>query len=182
MASACLFSEFSGSVASAGFLPVSEIGFRASQKATNEARPPVLPPIFLSDLSGTPVMISHIKGRPLLVINFLATWCAPCLKEIPSLVRLVRISKGRVSVIGVLEGEDSRENIRSVLRKEHADFPLLLDRQMKLSSALHVVGLPTSFLVDSRGRIVSRVSGSVNWTDPKVIHYLKSFILSKAGF
>lgn len=169
-------------VAFANPLSVLSHGAGTLKNADSGLQPPALPKLFLSDLSGTPVMISQLEGHPLLVINVLATWCAPCMDEIPSLLQLVRISRGHVRVTGILEGGSESGKIISLLKKYHGEFQLLKDPDMKLSSALHVVALPTSFIVDSRGRIVSKVSGAVRWTDPKVIDYLKSFISSKAGF
>jgi thiol-disulfide isomerase/thioredoxin len=157
-------------------------GPRTLKNADSGLQPPALPKMFLSDLSGSPVMISQLEGHPLLVINFLATWCGPCMDELPSLLQLARISRGHVSVTGILEGRAESGKLISLLRKYRGEFQLLKDPDMKLSSALHVVALPTSFIVDSRGQIVSKVSGAVRWTDPKVIDYLKSFISSKAGF
>ncbi len=151
-------------------------------KTETDSSQPALPKILLSDISGHPVMISGLSGHPLLVINFLATWCAPCLREIPSLLRLVRESRGHVRVVGVFEGRESSGNVRNLVKQDPGDWTLLNDPDFRLSSALHVFSLPTSFVVDAEGRIVSKVTGSVDWTDPKVVHYLKSFTSERAGF
>lgn len=156
--------------------------FPAGPADASNPAPPVLPSLSLEDLSGIPVDVSRLEGHSLLVLNFLAPWCAPCLREIPSLTRLVRLSGGRIEVVGVVEGRESLKQVRRFGEKNHARFRMLLDPEMKLSDALHVVRLPTSFIVDSKGRIVSQVSGAVNWTDPGVITYLRSLNSPKAGF
>ena len=145
--------------------------------------PPALPSMALRDLSGRRVDTARLAGQPLLILNFMAPWCAPCLKEIPTLSRLARTSEGTIRIQGVLEGPVGPDALRRFLGKDGgALFPLVLDPSMAFSRAMGVRGLPTTFVVDSGGRIVSRVSGAVDWSDPRVRRYLKSFISSKAGF
>ncbi|EQD25552.1 MAG: TlpA family protein disulfide reductase [Nitrospirae bacterium] len=143
---------------------------------------PVMPSLVLQDLSGRRVRTAALSGHPLLLLNFMAPWCEPCLKEIPSLLRLTRSADRDIAVVGVLEGPVNPETLKPFLRKSGVSFPLIRDPAMRFSRALGVRGLPSTFLVDSGGHIVSRVSGAVDWNDPRVRRYLKSFISSKAGF
>ncbi len=146
------------------------------------SRPPALPSIVLRDLRGQRFNTANLSGQPLLILNFLAPWCAPCLREIPSLSRLARSSEGLIRIQGVLEGPVGPESLKKFLGKGHFPFSILLDPSMAFSRAMGVRGLPTTFVVDSGGRIVSRVTGAVDWNDPRVRRYLRSFISSKAGF
>lgn len=146
------------------------------------SHPPVMPSLELLDLSGRTVRTSALSGHPLLILNFMAPWCDPCLKEIPSLVRLSRTEGKTFAIRGILEGPTGEKSLNEFLRKTNIPFPLLRDPALRFSRALGVHGLPTTFIVDSRGHVVSRVSGAVDWDDPRVRSYLKSFISSKAGF
>lgn len=144
--------------------------------------PPVMPSLELRDLSGRTVQTSAFSGHPLLILNFMAPWCDPCLREIPSLVRLSRTEPKTFAIRGILEGPMGKKTLNEFLRKTKIPFPLIRDPALKFSRALGVHGLPTTFIVDSGGHVLSRVSGAVDWDDPRVRSYLKSFISSKAGF
>lgn len=162
--------------------PPSSAGSRPdSGPKPREEAPPVLPAIFLPDPSGTRVDVSALRGHPLLVMNLMATWCVPCLRELPSLLRLSRNSKGRISVVEIVEGPGSLESLEEILKKNRAEVRVLLDPSGRIPPALRASGLPTSYLVDGDGQIVSWVSGRVHWTNPKVDRYLETFIPPKAG-
>ena len=142
---------------------------------------PTIPSVNLLDLSGNPVPVESLVGHPLLLVSLMATWCRPCLREIPSLVSLSRQMGGRLSVAGVVEGKANRSVLDKIRRRYGKRYLLRLDPTMRFASGLHVHALPQSFLVDSRGKIVSRVEGQVDWTNPKVVRYLESFLEKKAG-
>lgn len=142
---------------------------------------PTIPSVSLLDLSGNPVPVESLVGHPLLLVSLMATWCRPCLREIPSLVSLSRQMGGRLAVAGVVEGKADRSVLDKLSRRYGKRYLLRLDPTMRFASGLHVHALPQSFLVDSRGKIVSRVEGQVDWTNPKVVRYLESFLEKKAG-
>ena len=142
---------------------------------------PTIPSVSLLDLFGNPVPVESLVGHPLLLVSLMATWCRPCLREIPSLVTLSRQMGGRLAVVGVVEGKANRSVLDKITRRYGRKYLLRLDPTMRFASGLHVHALPQSFLVDSRGKIVSRVEGQVDWTNPKVVRYLESFLEKKAG-
>ncbi len=148
----------------------------------DQSSPPLLPSLVLKDLTGRRINTASFSGHPLLILNFMAPWCAPCLQEIPSLSSLARGSEGMIRVQGILEGPTGPDALKRFIGKHGPAFPLLLDPSLTFSRAMGVRGLPTTFVVDSGGRVVSRVTGAVDWNDPRVRRYLKSFISSKAGF
>jgi len=160
---------------------VSSLLSSPSAQAGSLSHPPTMPAVSLLDLSGRPVPVGSLVGHPLLLVNLLATWCTPCLREIPSLVALSRRTGGLVAVVGIVEGAEDRTVLVGIKKRYGKRFPLRLDPAMRFSAGLGVHGLPESFLVDSRGKVVSRVEGRVDWTDPRVVRYLKSFLAKKAG-
>ncbi|MDP3540924.1 MAG: TlpA disulfide reductase family protein [Elusimicrobiota bacterium] len=117
------------------------------------------PEFSLPDLAGKTVSLASFHGKPVLV-NFWATWCDTCKKEMPDLEELSRRADGRYSVIGV----SMDENLSAVppFVKEHkVTFPILyFDR--KVSAAYAVRGLPAAYLIDAEGRIVRRWVGAVD--------------------
>jgi len=143
-------------------------GARASSLAPVD--PPKAAPDFrLADVTGKEHRLRDYRGK-LVVVNFWATWCAPCRRELPSMQRLWQARGGKdLVILAVAVGEDP-----AVVR-EFADgfdprpgFPLLPDPASRLLDAWPVIGLPTSFVIDPRGRIVASVLGDVNWESPEV--------------
>jgi len=117
------------------------------------------PEFALPDLAGKTVSLASLRGKPALV-NFWATWCETCKKEMPDLEALSRRSGGRYSVVGV----SMDENLAAVAPfvKEHGvTFPILYT-DGKVSAAYAVRGLPAAFLIDAEGRIVRRWVGAVD--------------------
>ena len=112
-------------------------------------------------LNGKPATLAQFRGRPLLV-NLWATWCAPCLKEMPTLDALA--ARGGVRVLPVSQDLDGAAKVRPYLAK--ARFKALtpyLDPKLGLSLA-YQANLPTSILYDSAGKEVWRYTGGLDWT------------------
>ena len=121
------------------------------------------PPLALTDLSGRAVDLHSLQGRVVLV-NFWATWCEPCIAEMPSIARLRANRSGRpFEVLAVNYGE-SRAKIQSFLEKEKLDLTVLLDPDETAADAWGAKGLPMSFLVDANGKIRYWVFGERDWT------------------
>lgn len=117
------------------------------------------PEFALPDLGGKTVSLASFRGKPVLV-NFWATWCETCKKEMPDLEGLSLRSGGRYSVIGV----SMDENLAAVapfVKVHKVTFPILYT-DGKVSAAYAVRGLPAAFLIDAEGRIVRRWVGAVD--------------------
>ncbi len=164
-----------------GVISFREIGKSLVLPDSMASSRPTIPSVNLLDLSGNPVPVESLVGHPFLLVSLMATWCRPCLREIPSLVSLSRKMGGRLAVAGVVEGKANLSVLDKIRRRYGKRYLLRLDPTMRFASGLHVHALPESFLVDSRGKIVSRVEGQVDWTNPKVVRYLESFLEKKAG-
>jgi cytochrome c biogenesis protein CcmG/thiol:disulfide interchange protein DsbE len=113
--------------------------------------------------SGQQIALSDYAGKPL-IVNFFASWCEPCQKETPLLARFYRAEHARVAIVG-LDENDTQANATSFTRKEGVGYPVGFDPEVTAASAYGVAGLPQTFFLDARHRIVDRVFGAVTQAD-----------------
>ncbi len=124
-------------------------------------------PIDLEDPAGRRHRLSDYRGKVVLV-NFWATWCAPCREEMPSIERLRRSLEGEpFAVLAVNVGEDARA-VRSFTEQVRVAFPLLLDRDTSVTRGWRVRVLPATFLVGPDGRIRFSYLGELDWSKDSV--------------
>ena len=127
--------------------------------------PPVpAPEETVETLDGLPVKLSRYRGEVVL-LNFWATWCAPCVEEMPSLERLSIDLKGQgLRVVAASMDVKGAEQVKPFLEKHGlSEMTVLLDRRTKLGQAFGIQGLPTTYLIDRQGRVVGSYQGSAEW-------------------
>ena len=121
--------------------------------------------------------IADYKGK-VLVVNFWARWCAPCLKEMPSLDRLQTLM-GQEGVL-VLPVSLDRAGVKSVVpfyeRAELKNLPVLVDQGRKFVRKLGVKGLPTTIIVDPNGLEVGRLEGPAEWDSAEAQTLLRRYL------
>jgi thiol-disulfide isomerase/thioredoxin len=108
-------------------------------------------------LQGPPVTVASLRGKPA-IVHFWASWCTPCNKEAPELARLAGELHGRATLVGV-DFSDNPANAARFLRDHGWRFPVLEDRAGSSGNRYDLNGLPTTFVLDSRGRIVRQLPG-----------------------
>lgn len=110
-----------------------------------------------------------------LVVNFWATWCAPCVREMPSLDRLQSKVKGdSILVLAISEDRDGAEAIKKFYAKTNiANLPVLLDNRGKLMRNAGITGLPATLLIDPQGNLKGRVVGTAEWDSPEVVAFIR---------
>ena len=115
------------------------------------------------DVNGKLVSLGDFKGKVVL-LNFWATWCLPCAKEMPSMDRLLQSysAKGLV-VVGVSVDIAAPRDVKEFADKLKITFPILHDRDSIISRHYSIPGVPTSYLIDRQGKIVYRVLGEYDW-------------------
>jgi len=131
------------------------------------------PPLRLPSLSGAEVALESYRGRVVLV-NFWATWCPPCVEEMPSLERLHRALAGEgLVVLGVSVDEDGAA-LEAFVRRAGVTFPILRDPGGRgPTAAWRTTGWPESFVVDGTGRIVRKMVGPARWDTPEAIAWFR---------
>lgn len=129
----------------------------------------------LTDQFGATHSLVGYEGK-VVVLNFWASWCRPCVSEMPSLQRTwEELKSDNVQVIGIAVSEDE-DAIRRFLRKQKIEFPLLADADSSVTGDWRVPGLPTTFIVNKQGLVVARVVGPYEWDSPESLQYLKTLL------
>jgi cytochrome c biogenesis protein CcmG/thiol:disulfide interchange protein DsbE len=116
------------------------------------------------------VSLHDFRGK-LVILNFWATWCAPCVEEMPSLVRLQRQMGPKLTVVAVSIDENEGAYHR-FLRDHNIDLLTVRDPAQKASEIYGTTGWPESFIIDASGKIRRKFIGAVDWTSPEILEYL----------
>jgi len=98
------------------------------------------------------------------LVNLWATWCAPCIKEMPSLDRMTAKFGPTLDVVAISEDRNGAKSVDPFLAAHPVtSLAIGLDQKGDLTSALHIEGLPTSLLIDPKGQIVAKLEGAADW-------------------
>lgn len=125
----------------------------------------------LENTHGGEVSLSDFKGK-FVLLNFWATWCAPCRKEMPAMSNLHNDFKDAgLEVVGVHVGP-SLAGIKKFLESVPVSFTILIDKDMSLAS-WGVQGLPTTFLINPDGKLIYKAIGEREWDSPEMIKFLQ---------
>ena len=141
---------------------------------------PVDPPRPAPELSfaardGSPAQLADFHGHWLLV-NLWATWCAPCVREMPSLDRLQAKLGDRLTVLAVSQDRGGAQVVDPFLAKlSLAALHIYLDPKAALGKGLGARGLPTTFLVDGEGRLRAQLEGAAEWDSPGMLAVLERY-------
>ena len=131
-----------------------------------------MPTTGFNDPSGHEISLGNFKGKPTLV-NLWASWCAPCVKELPTLDRLVRNSGAKLNLTAISQDTGPHASVDAFLKAHQVEtLASYQDPKMALSGALHAEVLPTSILYDANGKEVWRYVGDLDWTGPQAAKLL----------
>lgn len=146
-----------------------EVDWKAAQEAgleklvpSADARP--LPDIEFTDPEGNAHTLADYQGQVVL-LNFWATWCAPCREEMPSLDRLqTELGGDDFQVVPVATGRNPPEKIDRFFQENGIEnLPVLLDPRQQLAREMAVIGLPVTVLINRDGEEVARLLGDADW-------------------
>lgn len=137
---------------------------------------PTPPPLQLETLAGKPMDLRQFKNQVVLV-NFWATWCPPCVHEMPSMQRLSKKMQNDPFVILGVNIAEQKPVVEAFLQnKVHVDFPILLDRDGSVMRQWNVMAFPTSFVIDKQGRIRYALFGSIDWNTPDIMNKIRLLV------
>jgi thiol-disulfide isomerase/thioredoxin len=115
--------------------------------------------VVLVDFEGNPITVAELAGRPL-VVNFWASWCAPCLAEMPGFERIYQKYRGSVQFLGINLAEDV-EPALAIVERTGVTYPLARDPRGEAFAAFGGVGMPTSIFIDADGLIIEMYPGDL---------------------
>ena len=148
--------------ATAPAAPAAPTGSKVDRSHKGEA----MPAMPFAEPGGAPATLGSFRGHPVLV-NLWATWCAPCVKELPTLDALAAQETGKMAVVAVSMDMGGDAQVQPFWKSHGlAALTAYTDAKNGLLSATGAAELPTTILYDAKGREVWRVSGGMDWTGP----------------
>lgn len=141
-----------------------------------QKNPKLLPNIEVKNKDGKTIIFNDFSSK-LTLINFWATWCAPCKKELPKLDRLYdQTSRDQLKIILINIEKKKFEDIQSFLDNlSIKNLTNYFDNDLKLTKEFGLRGIPITLIVNSDKKEVARVIGDLDFTDPKFIEWVKSY-------
>jgi peroxiredoxin len=129
--------------------------------ATNPPRP--LPAFTFQDADGHKRTMADYRGKPV-VLNLWATWCQPCIAELPALAALARQPDSGITVVALSTDRGGAAAVRRFFAAHNIDLPILVDPDGASGQALGARGLPTTIILDAQGRERGRFEGAADWS------------------
>lgn len=144
------------------------------------------PSFNLHDLDGVSHKLTEYRGKVVL-INFWASWCAPCVAEMPALERLYRRLKDQGFEIVAVGVDDEVSNLKEFQKQFDLSFPVLFDKGNKIKAQYNVRGVPESFVLDKSGKFIMipdlddnqpvvRIVGPREWDSPNAVARFKKLL------
>ncbi len=125
-------------------------------------------------LKGEPLSLDPYLSQRVLIVNFWATWCPPCVKELPSLDKLATLLPAdKFKIITIAQQNEVAEVSGYFKRSGLKNLPQYYDPAMQGSRAFGMRGLPTTIIIDRNGIIIGRVEGDLDWATPETVAWLK---------
>jgi peroxiredoxin len=136
----------------------------------------------LEALDGHTVSLESLKGK-VVFLNVWATWCGPCREEMPSMETLYTDFKNKKDFMMLAVSQDTkgRAVVAPYVEKNGYHFTILLDPQNSISESYSLSGVPETFIIDRKGRIVAHHMGAFDWSRPDVKDGLEQLIDAKQG-
>jgi len=136
-----------------------------------------IPPDFkLKDLQGREVSLKSYRGKVVL-LNFWATWCPSCRKEIPSMVKLYESYKNKgLEIIGINLDKLDKSGIEKFSLEYNINFPILLDPTGKTAALYGITALPATFILDRNGKIQEKVAGGKDWSSEENLKIFETLL------
>ena len=126
----------------------------------------------LNQLDGETLDFEELKGK-VVFINFWATWCAPCVAEMPSINSLYKIYKDNPEVVFIMINvENKEEKVRKFIKKKKFSFPIYLPNASQIPRVYESKGIPTTFVIDKDGYIAYKKVGMANYDADSFVKFI----------
>ena len=113
------------------------------------------------------------------VVNFWATWCPPCIEEAPSLEQFAeQVRPDGTTVIGVSVDQDA-DALAKFLARSHTSFPIARDPDQALAARYGTFKFPETYILDRDGRLAEKIIGAIDWQDPRILEYVRALARPK---
>jgi thiol-disulfide isomerase/thioredoxin len=147
------------------------------QQFTLYTPPLPVPDIPFLDPSGKEARLADLKGQVVLV-NFWATWCAPCIRELPSLDRLQAEMGGKDFTVLAINEDRTGAAVAGPFLEKHGwkNLGVNVDRQLALSRAMGVRGMPSTFILNRTGQVMGVLTGPAEWDSPDAKALIRHYI------
>jgi len=144
---------------------------------TELPKPVPAPAFTLEDMDEEKFSLADYKGKVIL-LNFWATWCPPCRREMPSMERLYQKLSGKDFTVIAINQMETGDHVFAYTGQLDVDptFIILFDKNSEVSQSYHVKGLPTTFLIDKKGTIRYRAVGGREFDHPEVEKQIKKLM------
>jgi thiol-disulfide isomerase/thioredoxin len=140
-----------------------------------------IPELSAKSIDGQSVTTQGLRGK-VVIINFWASWCEPCVAEVPSLVELVKAFPGQMALIAV-SGDNSLADINAFLKSfpqmKDKDISIIFDEDHKIMAQYGTERLPESYVVGKDGKLIKKIVGSINWHTKDSEAFIKELLEQK---
>ena len=134
------------------------------------------PDFTFPDLNGRNISLSDYKGKVVL-LNIWATWCPPCVYEMPSMEKLYKEFKGEnFEILAVSIDTGGKDIVAPFMKKYKLTFPALLDPKGTIKTLYGVTGVPESYIIDKQGIIIGKIIGARDWATPEIFSFFHNLI------
>ena len=132
-------------------------------------------------LDGKRIGLSDHIGKVVLV-NIWATWCRPCVDEMPSMEKLYQIlDKDDFEILAISIDALGADDVKPFMQKYNLTFPVLLDPEGTIKPAYQVTGVPESFIINRQGVLAKKIIGAADWDSPEVVGFFRNLIQQSSG-
>lgn len=149
-----------------------------SAKILNEIEKTGVPDFTLDDLNGKPIKLSDFRGQ-LVLLNFWASWCEPCIKEFPSMIKLVKEMNGDLKLLAI-SADYERKDIEPFLKAFNVNSPDILvmwDKDQEVAKRFGTFKLPESYIINGDGRLLRKISGVEDWASAEAVAFFQQLLV-----
>lgn len=151
------------------------LSFTAAHAARGELKPYTgtltSPDFRLKDLQGQQHQLSDYRGD-IVLVQFWATYCTPCRKEMPTMNRLIQKMQGKPFQIVTINMAEPRDAVEQFVKEVSVDFPVLMDEDGSTIGQWKVFAAPANFIINKQGKIIYTLFGAIDWDSDEMVSKL----------